>query len=121
MSTKFTLQALAFVGVLAVSGLPALAADMTPATPAPGAAIHNDVKGDVSGAGKSATTNTKADAKILPTDKKDSKEVRKNLKDSKELKSNEQTAKVPAPATAIPATPAPAAKVNGSVGTPVQR
>lgn len=120
MSSKFTLQALTLAGILAVSGLPAFAAEMTPATPAPGAAVHSDVKGDVSG--KSATTNTnlKADTKVLPTDKKDGKEVLKNQKDSKALKKHEQTAKVPAP-TSIPA---PSADVKAPVAapaTPAQR
>lgn len=130
MSNKFTIQALALAGILAVSGLPALAADMTPATPAPGAAVHSDVKGSVSGAGNSAAvgTNAKTDAKILPGDKKGSKDVTKETKakdakdihsDAKDIKKQpEQSAKLPA--ASAPSTPAPSATVNGSVGTSVQ-
>jgi hypothetical protein len=130
MSNKFTIQALALAGILAVSGLPALAADMTPATPAPGAAVHSDVKSGVSGAGSAAAvgTNAKADAKILPGDKKDSKDVSKETKakdakdihsDAKDIKKQpEQSAKLPA--TAAPSVPAPTSTVNGAVGTKVQ-
>ena len=126
MSNKFTIQALALAGILAVSGLPALAADMTPATPAPGAAVHSDVKGNVGG---SVGTSTKTDAKVLPGDKKAEKDIHKDTKakDSKDIRSDakdlktqhEQSAKLPA--ASVPATPAPAATVNCSVGTPAQR
>ncbi len=89
MSSKITLQALALAGILAVSGLPALAADMTPATPAPGAAVQSD---------------TKADAKVLPKDKKASADVKTGTKVSKDKA--QQTAKLPASS----------ATVNGSDG-----
>ena len=69
MSSKFTLQALAITGILAVSGLPAFAADMTPASPAPNAAVQSNVKGDASA--KPAVAPTKTDAKVIPGDKKD--------------------------------------------------
>ncbi|MGH7033022.1 MAG: hypothetical protein ACREFL_04760 [Stellaceae bacterium] len=42
MSSKFALRALTLAGFLAASALPALAAEMTPATPAPDAAVHSD-------------------------------------------------------------------------------
>lgn len=42
MSSKFALRALTLAGFLAASALPALAAEMTPATPAPGAAIEGN-------------------------------------------------------------------------------
>ena len=121
MSSKFTLQALALTGILALSGLPALAADMTPATPSPGAAVQGNVKGDVPGNSAAVGTNTKADAKVLPTDKKDSKAIdskdqHSELKTDKTQKQHEQTAKLPA--STAPA--APAANVNGAVSTPVQ-
>src|SRR5690242_21590654 len=44
---KFTLQALALTGILAVSGLPALAADMAPASPAPNASVSTDTKANL--------------------------------------------------------------------------
>ena len=120
MSNKLVLQAFALAGVLAVSGLPALAADMTPATPAPGAAVQSDTKSNVSGANKSATvgTSTKADAKVIPGDKKDSKDLHKDVKNSKDKAQHEQNAKLPAAST--PSTPAPSVPANGSTSTPVQ-
>ena len=113
--SKFTLQALTLAGILAVSGLPAFAADMTPATPAPGAAVHSDIKGDVSGKAATANTNLKADTKVLPSDKKDSKDIHKGQKDSKKDVKHEQTAKVPAPASS---TQAPSADVKAPVAAP---
>ncbi len=113
MSSKFTLQALALTGILAVSGLPAFASDMTPASPAPNAAIQSNVKGDVSG--KSVGAQTKTDAKVIPGDKKDSKDQHSELKTNKDK--HEQTAKLPvgsAPAVA------PAANATGAAGTSVQ-
>ena len=112
--SKFTLQAVALAGILAVSGLPAFAAEMTPATPAPGAAVHSDAKGEVSGKSATTSTNLKADTKVLPSGKKDSKDVHKTQKDSKELKKHEQTAKVPAPTSTV----APAANVKAPVAAP---
>lgn len=132
MSNKISLQALALAGIIAVSGLPALAADMTPATPAPGAAVHSDAKSSVSGAGNSAAigTSTKADAKVIPSDKKASKDLHKDtkatkvigkdVKDSKDKTQHEQTAKLPANAAPTAPVAAPSANANGSVGTSVQ-
>jgi len=101
MTSKFTLQALALAGILAVSGLPAVAADMTPAAPAPGVATGS-------------TAN--ADAKALPSTSaakdvaKDSKA--KNLaKNSKALKSEQKTAKT---------APAASATVSGAAASSVQ-
>jgi hypothetical protein len=127
MSSKFTLQALALTGILALSGLPALAADMTPATPAPGVAVQSNVKGNVPATGNSAAvgTSAKTDAKVIPGDKKDSKDIhndtklkdskdeRSELKTDKDQKAHEQTAK-------LPAVSAPAAPVSGAAGTSVQ-
>ncbi len=115
MSSKFTFEALAIAGLLAISGLPAMAAEMSPASPAPSTAVQSDVKGDVGG--KSVTTQTKADAKSA--DKKDGKNIHSEtkMKDGKdqrtELKSkHDQTAKLPGAA--------PAANANGAAETPVQ-
>src|SRR6478752_5477205 len=44
---KLTLQALALTGILAVSGLPAFAADMAPVSPAPNASVSTDTKAKV--------------------------------------------------------------------------
>lgn len=132
MSSKLSLQALAFAGIIAVSGLPAFAAEMTPATPAPGAAVQSDMKAGVSGAGNSATvgTSTKADAKVAPGTQKDSKDLHKAAKDTKaaatkDVKTDVKTssAKVqPAQTAKLPAAsvPAPTATVNGSADTSVQ-
>ncbi len=92
MTSKFTLQALALVGILALSGLPAFAADMTPPTPAPGSATGTSENGDAS---------------ALPSASHDKKVV----KDSKDKKSEQQTAK---------AAPTASASVSGSTTTSVQ-
>ncbi len=125
MSSKFSLQAFALIGAIAISGLPALASEMTPATPAPGAAIQSDAKAGVSGAGSSASTsvNAKADSKVLPTDKKDSKDLHKDAgKDVKAAKDKvpEQTAKLPGASVPASPVPAPTPTANGTAGTTVQ-
>jgi hypothetical protein len=109
MRSKITLQALTLAGILAVSGLPALAAEMSPATPAPGVAVQSDTKANVSGSGSSAAigSNAKTDATVLPKDKKAAADVKTDAKASKDKA--EQTAKVPAPS----------ATVNGSTGLSV--
>lgn len=84
MSSKITLQALAFAGILAVSGLPALAAEMTPATPAPGASVQSD---------------TKAGATARPKDKKASTDVKTGATVS--TNKSPQTAKLPAPSASV--------------------
>ena len=89
MRSKITLQALTLAGIIAISGLPALAAEMSPATPAPGAAVQSD---------------TKAHAKVLPKDKKAGTDVKTGTTASKDKA--QQTAKLPAPS----------ATVNGSDG-----
>ena len=92
MSSKINLQALALAGILAASGLPALAADMTPASPAPDAAVQS---------------GTKADAKVLPKDKKAGTDAKTGTTASKDTA--QQTAKLPAPS----------ATANGSAGASV--
>ncbi len=82
MTSKFALQALTLAGFLAATSLPALAAEMTPATPAPGAAVQND-------------THVKAGAQIAPMAKKDAKSAKKTVKEGKETKKHVQTAKLP--------------------------
>jgi len=131
MRSKLSLHALAFAGIIAVSGLPAFAAEMTPATPAPGASVQSDSKAGVSGAGNAASTavNAKVDAKAVPSNPKDSKDLHKAAatdtknagKDIKAAKDKKpvQTAKLPAAAPA-PSVPAPTPTVNGSAGTAVQ-
>ena len=120
MSSKFSLQALALIGTIAISGLPAFAAEMAPASPTPGAAIQSDSKAGVT---TSTGINAKADSKIVPADKKDSKDLHKDVgKDVKAAKDKapEQTAKLPA--ASVPATPVPAPTptVNGTANTAVQ-
>ena len=121
MSSKLSLHALALAGIIAVSGLPALAAEMTPATPAPGAAVQSDMKAGVS---------TSADAKVVTGTPKDSKDLKKAAKDTKATATKDvktakdkakdktepvQTAKLPAAQV-----PAPTATVNGTASTSVQ-
>jgi hypothetical protein len=128
MTTKFALQTLAFAGILAVSGLPAFAADMAPANPVPSPAIHSDTntKATVPGVSASANTKVKADATVAKdkTVSKD-KKVLKDSKDSKKLPT-EQVAQRPSAAPSIPAAPAksipaPAVStgINGSAGATV--
>ena len=58
---KLTLQALALTGILAVSGLPALAADMAPATPAPSPSVSTDGKAKI---GTSADTKANVGSSV---------------------------------------------------------
>jgi hypothetical protein len=99
-----------------------LAAEMTPATPAPGAAVQSDTKASVSGTGSATATgiNGKVDSKLVPADKKVSKDASKDLKAAKDKAKPEQTAKLPASSVPAPSVPAPTPTVNGSTGTSVQ-
>ena len=84
MTSKFALRALTLAGFLAASALPALAAEMTPATPAPSAAIHGDA---------AVTTGTSMDQSA----KKDAKTAKKHVKTVKNsAKKDLQSAKLPA-------------------------
>ena len=125
MTTKFALQTLAFAGILAVSGLPAFAADMAPANPVPSPAIHSDTNTKAALPGVSASANTKVKTEAtIAKDKAVSKD-KKVLKDSKTVKKMplEQTATRPLPAPSIPAaavsTPRPSTTINGSAGATV--
>jgi hypothetical protein len=97
MSIKFALQALTLAGFLAASSLPALAAEMTPAAPAPGTAIQSG-------------TNAKMGAEIAPKAKRDAKSAKKTVKEGKETKKHVQSAKLP---------PVPG-ESNTGTGTPAQ-
>ena len=91
---KFTLQTLALTGILAVSGLPAFAANMTPATPpVPSApAVNGSVSTGTNAQVKSTTDKAKVSAE-KKTDK-----VKKTAKDSKNNAKaiHQQTAQKPA-------------------------
>jgi hypothetical protein len=116
--SKLTLQALALTGILAVSGLPAFAADITPASPAPPA-----VNGSVS-TGTSAQVKTGTTDKAKMSAEKKTDKVKKTATDSKDKANvvHQQTAQKPAASVGVNGaagvtTPAPA--VNGSVGASV--
>ena len=107
---KLTLQALALTGILAVSGLPALAADMAPATPAPSPSVSTDSKAKIgTSVDNKANVGTMVDSKTKTSidknaiDKSKSaadKNVDKNSKNiSKDKKKVEQTAAKPVPHT----------------------
>ncbi len=128
MTTKFALQTLAFAGILAVSGLPAFAADMAPANPVPSPAIHSDTNTKATVPGVSASTNTKVKTEAMINKDKAVSKDKKVLKDSKTVKKlpTEQVAQHPTAAPSIPAVPAksipaPAAStsINGSAGATV--
>jgi len=83
MTSKFALCALTLAGFVAASALPALAAEMTPATPAPGAAIHGDA---------AVTTGTNMDQ----AGQKGAKAAKKQAKTTKDAaKKHVQSAKLP--------------------------
>ena len=114
--TKFTLQALALTGILAVSGLPALAADMTPASPAPNAAVSNDNNAKLgTGAAVGTSTKSAADMSKSATEKK----ADKTAKDAKD-KVHPQTAQRPASAGASASVGAGKVGADSSVNTTVQ-
>jgi hypothetical protein len=92
---KLTLQALALTGILAVSGLPALAADMAPASPAPSASVSTDSKANLG-----ASVDNKSKAAIDKNKTVAEKNVDKSSKHvSKDKKKVEQTAAKPVPKT----------------------
>jgi hypothetical protein len=106
---KLTLQALALSGILAVSGLPAFAADIAaPATPAPNASVSTDTKANV-GTSVDNKAKTSLDKNKTATEKK----VDKTGKNTKS-KVHQQTAAKPA----TPAVPSvgSSAGANASVG-----
>jgi hypothetical protein len=123
--TKFTFQALAMTGILAVSGLPAFAADMTPASPPPSASVSSDSHaklGSGTGAAIGTTGKSSADMSIdkskAAAEKKagtaksaTEKKTDKAAKDAK-TQMKQQTAQRPAPS----AGPSGSVGVNGSVG-----
>lgn len=105
---KLTLQALALTGILAVSGLPAFAADMAapaPASPAPNASVSTDTKANV-GTSVDKTKNS-AEKNVDKNKSATEKKIDKQSKDTKD-KAHEQTA-------AKPVTPA-VPPVSGSAG-----
>lgn len=128
MRSKFTLQALALTGILAVSGLPAFAADVTPTSPllpavnAPSASVSSDSNAKL-GTGTSASVGTSAKASATQSkaaatkkvEKTKAATVKKTSKTATAAKTqvHQQTAQRPA----APAGVDSSAKVNGSVGT----
>jgi hypothetical protein len=102
---KLPLQALALTGILAVSGLPAFAADMAPVSPAPNASVSTDTKANVGNSinKTKGSVEKNVDKSKSATEKKIDKQS-KNTKD----KVHEQTA-------AKPVTPA-IPPVSGSAG-----
>jgi hypothetical protein len=88
MTSKFALRALTLAGFLAASALPALAAEMTPAAPAPGAAIEGN-----------AAVST--GAKLDQAGKKSTDAAKKHVRAAKEgvkkssAKNHAQSAKLP--------------------------
>jgi hypothetical protein len=114
--TKFTLQALALTGILAVSGLPAFAADMTaPVVSAPNASVSTGTKANVGTSidKTKGSVDKNADKSKASTAKKIDKQS-KNTKD----KLHQQTAAKPA----TPAVPSvgSSAGANSSAGATVQ-
>jgi hypothetical protein len=119
--TKFTLQALALTGILAVSGLPAFAADMTPATPAPNASVSSDSNAKLGSSGAAIGTTGKSSADMSLDKSKAATEKKANVTKSAAEKKTDKTAK-DAKTQAKQQTaqrPAPSAGVNGSVGATV--
>ena len=131
---KLTLQALALTGILAVSGLPAFAAEMAPASPAPKASVSTDGKANVgtpvdnkASVGTSVDNKAKTSVDKNAIDKNKSaaeKNVDKSSKNiSKDKKKVEQTAAKPVPHTSAGASPSVGtdhAGANASTGTTVQ-
>jgi hypothetical protein len=103
---KLTLQALALTGILAVSGLPAFAADVAaPAVPSPNASVSTDTKANV---GTSIDkTKGSVEKNVDKSKASTEKKIDKQSKDIKD-KAHEQTA-------AKPVTPA-VPPVSGSAG-----
>jgi hypothetical protein len=116
---KFTLQALALTGILAVSGLPAFAADMAPSAPAPSASVSTDSKAKI-GTSVDNKAKTSIDKSKTATEKKVDKTSKNVTKDKKKV---QQTAAKPLPnVSAGTSTSVGAGKagVSGSAGATVQ-
>jgi hypothetical protein len=116
---KLTLQALALTGILAVSGLPAFAADIAaPAVPAPNAAVSTDTKANVgTSIDKTGSVEKNVDKSKASTEKK----IDKQSKDTK-AKVHQQTAAKPV-TPAVPSVSGSAganAGANSAVGTSAQ-
>jgi hypothetical protein len=113
---KLTLQALALTGILAVSGMPAFAADIAaPAVPSPNASVSTDTKANV---GTSVDKTKGAVEKNVDKSKASTeKKIDKTSKDTKD-KVHQQTAAKPA----TPAVPSVSgsAGANASAGATVQ-
>src|SRR6185437_2924220 len=75
---KLTLQALALTGILAVSGLPALAADMAPAAQAPNPSVSTDSKAKVAPSTSSVDNKAKSSVDTKSTTSSLDKSVDKN-------------------------------------------
>lgn len=124
---KLTLQALALTGILAVSGLPALAADMAPASPAPSASVSTDSKAKV-GTSVDTKAKTSIDKNAVDKNVDKSKSADKNVDKSskivsKDKKKVEQTAAKPVPHTSASTSTsvgADHAGANASSGATVQ-
>jgi hypothetical protein len=110
---KFSLQALALTGILAVSGLPAFAADMAPASPAPNAAVSTDTKANV---GTSIDkTKGSVEKNVDKSKASTEKKIDKQSKDTKD-KVHEQTAAKPV----TPAVPPVSGSAGANAGVNVQ-
>lgn len=116
---KFTLQALALTGILAVSGLPALAADMAPASPAPSASVSTDSKANL-GTSVDNKSKTAIDKNQTAAEKNTDKTSKHVAKDKKKVV---QTAAKPVPKSAAGASTSVGtdhAGANATSGTTVQ-
>jgi septal ring-binding cell division protein DamX len=108
---KFTLQALALTGILAVSGLPAFAADMAPVSPAPNASVSTDTKAKV---GTSAD-KTKGSV-VKNVDKSKSATEKKIDKTSKNTKDKVHQQTAAKPVTPVVPSVSGSAGANAAVG-----
>lgn len=109
---KLTLHALALTGILAVSGLPAFAADIAaPAVPAPNASVSTDTKANV---GTSVDkTKGSVEKNVDKSKASTEKKIDKTSKDTK-AKVHQQTAAKPA--TPVVPSVSGSAGANASVG-----
>ncbi|HWE73457.1 MAG TPA: hypothetical protein VG328_09885 [Stellaceae bacterium] len=110
---KLTLQALALTGILAVSGLPAFAADIAaPAVPAPNASVSTDTKANLG----TSVDKTKGSTE-KSVDKNKSAAEKKIDKQSKDTKSkvHQQTAAKPVTTPVVPSA-STSTGVNAPVG-----
>jgi hypothetical protein len=119
---KFAIHALALTGILAVSGLPAFAAEVAaPAVPAPNAAISTDTKANV------GTSIDKSKGAVDKSKASTEKKIDKQSKDTKDKVHQQTAAKPMTPAIVPPVSGAAnssvgvgATGVNGSASTTVQ-